>query len=417
MAELAWTDRRHAPGADALYLHLPFCVSKCAYCDFASWETARGDPTMVSYAASLAALVDEVVGLGLLGECGTAYLGGGTPTLLGPDLVGLVGQLSSELSLFELSCEANPESLSAPLARDLAAAGATRVSVGVQSLDDTELAALGRAHDAHAALLALDAAMSAGLDVSCDLMCATPLQTDGTWARTLAAVTACGLGHVSVYPLGIEEGTPLSRRLGGEGPAWNSEDVQAERMLAAERALGGAGLARYEVASYARRGRACRHNVAYWTGRPYLGLGTGASSMLAPEGYLRLSEASLRLPALPEGCVRVRLTCTSSVRQVIEAGGLAGLGFDLEFLDGRQAAAEDLMLSSRLAHGLAPTLVRRASEDLGDGELRSVLGSLQADGLLDGRLSPTRRGWLLGNELYGRLWDLAGDVPIVTASC
>ena len=189
-----------------------------------------------------------------------------------------------------------------------------------------------------------------------------------------------------------------------------------KRMLQAQVVLEGAGLFRYEVASYARPERACRHNITYWTGGTYLGLGTSASSMLSVEGYLILSKACPQLPPPPDGSVRVRLTCTSSRRVVAAGKGLGQMSYDLEFLTARQALAEDLMLGSRLSSGLSEFLVASSRLRIG-GEVDQVLEGLVGDGLLDEDLASTQRGWLLGNELYGRLWDLGGAEPVISMSC
>jgi putative oxygen-independent coproporphyrinogen III oxidase len=404
----AWERRLHAVSAHALYLHVPFCRRKCAYCDFPSWATPARDVSLEAYARSLERLVDEAAGMGLLEGCETAYVGGGTPSYLGEGLVSLVGRVREAApGVSELTCEANPDSLTDDLLAGLVSAGATRVSIGVQSLRDAELAGLGRVHDAAAARDRVGAAVASGLDVSCDLMCAIPAQTADSWAATLEGALGLGVGHLSVYPLAIEEGTPLAARVGDEEPAWNSPDVQADRMEQARSAIEGRGLARYEVASYALPGKRCRHNVAYWTGVPYLGLGTGAASMLASEGYGRLRAACPQLPEPPDGAARARLTVESTPAEVASARSLAGLAFSCEFLTEREAAAEDLMLGSRLTCGLDPGLVEHAREAIGADAVGSELESLVRDGYLDASLAPTARGWLLGNELYGRLWGLA----------
>ncbi len=411
-----WTARLHAPSASALYVHLPFCVRKCAYCDFASWETPRGDEAMSRYVDALCSQLKEARDAGLLDACETAYVGGGTPTMLGAaDLARLVRTMRDVAPyLRELTCEANPDSLDDEVLRTLAEAGVTRLSIGVQSLQDGELAALGRLHDAQRAEQRVAAAVASGLDVSLDLMCATPLQTDANWADTLRRAIDLGVGHISVYPLQIEEGTPLAVRLGDDDPDWNDPAVQAHRMEMAEELLTAAGLARYEVASYARPGKACRHNQAYWTGLPYLGLGTGASSMLTAEGYEELRRRWGRLPRRPDDAARVRLTISSARTEVAQHGDLASLDADVEFLTESQAAAEDLMLAMRMARGADPALLLHAQHALGTDAvdeaiawcLERKLASWQGE-----RLAPTHEGWLLGNELYGALWDLADGEP------
>lgn len=404
----------------ALYLHIPFCARKCAYCDFSSWATPAGDPLMVAYARALEEQLTEAAALGLVEGCETAYVGGGTPTLLGEKNLGsLVSAVRSVApGIAELSCEANPDSLTDGVIDALRATGATRLSVGVQSLDDGELAELGRLHDAACARGRVAAAVASGLDVSVDLMCATPGQTDESWRRTLEGALALGVGHVSVYPLQIEEGTALDRRYADDPCPWNSDEVQAARMSEAQVMLEGSGLVRYEVASYAAAGKQCRHNIAYWTGLSYLGLGTGASSMLNLKEYLRLREAAPQLPRPPEGTARARLTVTMGRRELTADPRLAALSASLEFLTEAQAAAEDLMLGARLVDGLDPALVSRARDLLG-AWLDDALADLLSRGLLaekNGRLAPTESGWLLGNELYGALWDLAPG-EVLTASC
>lgn len=411
-----WTARLHAPSASALYVHLPFCVRKCAYCDFASWETPRGDEAMSRYVDALCSQLKEARDAGLLDACETAYVGGGTPTMLGTaDLARLVRTMRDVAPyLRELTCEANPDSLDDEVLRTLAEAGVTRLSIGVQSLQDGELAVLGRLHDAQRAEQRVAAAVASGLDVSLDLMCATPLQTDANWADTLRRAIDLGAGHISVYPLQIEEGTPLAVRLGDDDPDWNDPAVQARRMEMAEELLTAAGLARYEVASYARIGKACRHNQAYWTGLPYLGVGAAASSMLTAEGYEELRTCWGRLPRRPDDAARVRLTISSARTEVAQHGDLASLDADVEFLTESQAAAEDLMLAMRMVRGADPALLQHAQHALGTDAvdeaiawcLERKLASWQGE-----RLAPTHEGWLLGNELYGALWGLADGEP------
>lgn len=372
----------------ALYVHVPFCVRKCAYCDFMSAATRLDDPVLDAYLEEQLELIRRFDELGMLGECATAYVGGGTPTLLGAWRLGcLVKAIRAACPhLEELNCEANPDSLSDEVIDALVGAGATRLSIGVQSLDDAELKCLGRLHTAGEARARVRAAVASGLDVSVDLMCAIPLQTDVSWDNTLRKVLELGVGHVSVYPLTIEEGTPFGRRYEFVDTPWNDEDVQAERMERAAEVLGGAGFERYEVASYARPGKECRHNQAYWTGVSYLGLGCGAASMVDAAQYEAVRAVYDWLPPLKEGCVRARFSTADR---------------ESEFLDGREAWAEDLMLRMRMTRGVDASLVPQTAKD-----------ALAARGLVElrgGRMVPTHDGWLLGNELYGALWELSKE--------
>ena len=258
----------------------------------------------------------------------------------------------------------------------------------MQSLVDDELEELHRVHNARVACERMAAAVESGLDVSVDLMCAIPAQTDESWQRSLAKVIDMGVDHVSVYPLAIEEGTEFGRRYGDMQPTWNDEDVQARRMLLARSMLEDAGYCRYEVASYARPGKRCMHNIAYWTGVTYLGLGSGAASMLDPTQYEAVRGVMCELPKTDGTCSRVRVSLLSN---------------EVELMTSNQAKAEDLMLGMRLVDGVdAASVPERTRTDLMDAGLARMAGK---------RLVPTTRGWLLGNELYGAMWDLArGEV-------
>ncbi len=410
----SWYERLHSTSVQALYLHVPFCARKCSYCDFTSWATRRDDAVLGRYVDTLCVQLDEAHELGLLTDCRTAYVGGGTPTLLGPQLLGtLINKVRAVTpSLAELTVEANPDSLSDEVIAALVHAGTTRLSIGVQSLNDEELKALGRLHDARTACERVRAAVASGLDVSLDLMCATPAQTAISWKTTLEKALDLGVGHVSVYPLQIEEGTPLEQALDDDEPAWNDPSVQAERMEQAEEALCRAGMERYEVASYARSGKSCLHNQAYWTGRPYLGLGTGASSLLTREAYEALRSSWTALPAPENDTMRIRLTVTSGPNEMAADVRLSALHAEVEFLNESQATAEDLMLGMRLSRGIGPGLLERAYLSIGTTRVDEALATCEKRGLIarkNDRFVPTHDGWLLGNELYGLLWDLAEE--------
>lgn len=392
--------------ARALYLHVPFCVRKCAYCDFASFETPREDPLMDAYAAGLERLVVESLDAGILMAGGTAYVGGGTPTLLADALPDLVASVRRHSAPCELTCEANPDSLTLDMSLRLHDAGATRVSVGVQSVHDDELSVLGRIHDGRRALETLGQAVSAGLDVSADLMCAIPLQTSESWVTSLCSVVDAGVSHVSVYPLMIEEGTPFARAVDKGEYSLPDDNDEALFMEQASSFLASRGFTRYEVASYALPGHSCRHNQAYWTGVSYLGIGTAASSMFDLDEFEVLFHAFTQLERPSSEIARIRMTCTSDRRFLASHHRLADQSFDVELLTEREALAEDLMLGARMSCGPSKELVSRARDAMGF-VVDDTLASLIDDGYLTTDLAPTEKGWLLGNELYGRLWDLA----------
>lgn len=349
---------------------------------------------------------------GLLDSVRTAYIGGGTPSVLGSLLPELVASIRTWCPVEELTCEANPESFGSGLASALRSAGTTRVSFGVQSLDDGELASIGRLHTAEEALSAIEQALGAGLEVSADLMCGLPGQTEASWERSVAGVIASGAGHVSVYPLTLEEGTPLARASRLDPSIIPDEDFQAWCMERSETLLSDAGFKRYEVASYARPGRACRHNIAYWTGVSYLGIGRSSAGMFPGSSVSAVREL---LPCAPDvgggGDPRLSDRYSCGRVRVVQLDDRAA-SFDFEVLTSREALAEDLMLAMRMERGAERGLLRQAAIAIGENALQSAIDRAVEAGLARrdmaaGSLVPTERGWLMGNRLFGLLWDLA----------
>lgn len=405
---------------EALYLHIPFCQSKCAYCDFDSVAACSLDDARTAQACYLDRLTNRVDAFGtagLLDGVRTVYIGGGTPSLLGMRLVELVRSVMQWCAPEEFTCEANPESFTSSLALQLARAGVTRISLGVQSLQEEELKAVGRIHSATQALDAICYAKDAGLDVSCDLMCGLPLQTQDSWAKSVAGLIEAGPCHVSIYPLTVEDGTPLALKVGSGRLVLPDEDEQADEMELARRFLVEAGFAPYEVASYALPGHACRHNIAYWTGIEYLGFGRSAASMLSRDTF-RMSSSLFSDLSPRDGAARIRVLQTDD----------AASAFEIEQLGIREAMAEDLMLACRMTRGIPQELLLRASAVFGkqivadtcaraielglatweapDGENYVDASSGSVD-LFPGALAPTQQGWLEGNELFGLFWNLA----------
>lgn len=412
----SWQSKYNQTITPALYLHIPFCAQKCFYCDFSSWSTRQDDSRMNNYVKALKHQLDEAAQLGLLSATKTVYMGGGTPSLLGQDAVDLAQHTSAIVNPDEFSIEANPDSLSDDLLASLTTGGVTRVSLGVQSFNDNELKKLGRIHSADLAYDRVLAAKEHDYDVSVDLMCAIPEQTESSWEFSLSRFISLGVNHVSVYPLTIEEGTALAKQTQDKDTPWNAYDVQADRMQAASKVLQAAGFERYEVASYARNQKSCKHNKMYWTGESYLGLGTSAASMLTAAEYDVLAKVNTSLPNRPQNAVRVRLVVLDAPRKIAEGAPLFSTEFDVEFLTQREAVAEDLMLHARLMETISPALLDESEQVFGASRLQDVLDSCVHDGLLDcvyadvsndtKTYRPTEKGWLLGNELYGRLWDL-----------
>ena len=406
----------------ALYVHVPFCAQKCRYCDFDSCSFAPCDlsAALDAYFEQLYARLDAFGKAGALDQIRTVYVGGGTPSLAGERLVELARRIRAWCAPVEFTCEANPESLTAELAAALAKVGVTRVSLGVQTLDNTELTAIGRIHDADRALAAIATVKDAGLDVSCDVMCGLPGQTAASWKRTLEGVLAAAPHHVSVYPLTLEEGTPLYRMACRDESLEPDEDFQAACMDTARGRLGAAGYHPYEVASYALDGHECAHNIAYWTGQGYLGLGRSAAGMLDAEDFDRLAGLFPGVSSRGDAH-RVRLVQRDD----------AATAFEAEYLSQREAAAEDLMLACRMTRGVGPDLLVRAACVIPTGELSAAcdralelgLATWVPDGVegyaariapkdviagrAHARLVPTHLGWLDGNVLFELFWGLA----------
>lgn len=406
----------------ALYVHVPFCAQKCRYCDFDSRSFAPCDlsAALDVYFEQLFVRLDAFGKAGALGQIRTVYVGGGTPSLAGGRLVELARRIRAWCAPVEFTCEANPESLTAELATALAKVGVTRVSLGVQTFDNTELTAIGRIHDADRALAAIATVKNAGLDVSCDLMCGLPGQTAASWKRTLDGVLVAAPHHVSVYPLTLEEGTPLYCMACRDESLVPDEDFQAACMDVARELLGAAGYHPYEVASYALDGYECAHNIAYWTGRGYLGLGRSAAGMLDAEDFDRLAGLFPGVSSRGDS-YRVRL-----VQRDDDA-----TAFEAEYLSQREAAAEDLMLACRMTRGVASDLLVRAARAVPADELAAACDRALELGLatwvpetlgvhegpftsadviaghVRARLAPTHLGWLDGNVLFELFWDLA----------
>ncbi|HHU14372.1 MAG: radical SAM family heme chaperone HemW [Kiritimatiellae bacterium] len=266
-----------------LYIHVPFCDGKCHYCGFFSVVAA---PSVIELYNTLPAREYDCR-LTRLPELGkvplrTLYMGGGTPAMLGNDgLKRLADALSKRLpfdTLEEWTVEVTPTSASVALFATLATIGVNRISIGVQSFDDTILSRIGRRHDAQAAITAVKRAQDAGfVNTGIDLIAGLPGVTPTLWSETLERAISLSLTHLSVYALIVESGTPLARQV-EDGLELPGDDDQLAALAQAETALGEAGFARYEISNYALPGFECRHNLAVWRGHDFLGLGPSAAS-------------------------------------------------------------------------------------------------------------------------------------------
>ena len=288
----------------SIYIHIPFCVRKCAYCDFTSFP-GRG----AQMEAYLSAVCREMRAQAAFFGCRrvrTVFLGGGTPTLMtGEQAQRLLDALRACFDLApdaEITLEGNPGTVTAQSLAAYHAAGVNRLSLGVQSLDDGLLAAIGRIHTAAQAREAVSMARAAGFEnLNLDLMLGLPGQSVAQWERTLEEAIALAPEHLSCYSLIVEEGTPLSAQLErGECAPLPDEDALCRMDEITAQWTAQAGFARYEVSNYAKPGRECRHNIVYWACEPYLGLGCAAHSDMDGRrfynpsdwaGYLRMAQS------------------------------------------------------------------------------------------------------------------------------
>jgi putative oxygen-independent coproporphyrinogen III oxidase len=373
-----------------VYIHWPFCASKCPYCDFNSHVRAGG----VDEAGFLRAYLDELRHWAELApdrRVTSIFFGGGTPSLMSAGTVGAilaaVARAWSVAKDAEITLEANPSSVEAARFRDYRAAGVNRVSLGVQSLDDGQLRALGRLHTAKEALAAIDVAARAFNRFSFDMIYARPGQTSEAWALELARALALAPPHLSLYQLTIEAGTPFAAlHAAGKLAVPEGEHAQALYQLTQDM-TGAAGLATYEISNHAAPGEECRHNLTYWRYGEYAGIGPGAHGRVA-QGIRRLATVTERQPERWAGLVAER------GHGIVEMGAL----------DAGEQADEALIMGLRLSEGLNLDRLQRIS---GLQPRQAEVARLHALGLLEnaerGRLQATPRGRIVLNEVVLRL--------------
>jgi putative oxygen-independent coproporphyrinogen III oxidase len=335
--------RSPQPARAGVYVHFPYCLAKCPYCDFVSYATERDTIDHRGYADAVLAELSERAPSAEGRRIETVFFGGGTPSLWDPEQLGRVLRGVRETLAcadeLEVTVECNPTSIDEDRARALVDQGVNRVSIGVQSLRDERLRTLGRLHDAAAARVAVDGALRAVPRVSGDLIFGLPGQTPEESRDEAVELSEHGLSHLSCYQLTIEPGTrfgELARR--GRLPLADDGAV-AEGFLAIDEALTGRGYQHYEVSNYARGGQEARHNLGYWRGDEYLGLGCGAFGFRM-EGRRRGEGARYRNEALPEKYLACPGERSESSREPLDAPTLMrerimlGLrmegGFDLD---------------------------------------------------------------------------------------
>ncbi len=373
MSDLAGRCSRHClrtvvgtlgPVAFGVYLHVPFCHKRCDYCAFATWTDrshleARYLEACRRQLATAAPTLPPVT---------SVFVGGGTPTLVDPQL--LLGVLA-EVPLApgaEVTIECNPDDLDEERARTYAAGGVTRLSIGVQSMDPAVLATLGREHDPSNVRRAVAAAQSAGLSVNVDLVYGAAGETLEQWRATLQAAIALRPDHVSAYALTVEAGTPLAA-----DPARHpDDDTQADEYQLATELLAAAGYEWYEISNWAKPGHECRHNLLYWTEGEYLAVGCAAHGHRGGRRHWNLRTPERYVAAVEEG-------------RSPEAGA--------EELDAGERRVEGLQLAIRTRHGVPGT-------EVDDHVVAELDGLVERQG---DRVVLTPAGRLLANEVAIRL--------------
>lgn len=462
----------------ALYIHIPFCTKRCAYCDFPTNAVTYSSPFIDSYIDQLIASIELASRANLLNLVRTIYIGGGTPSYIGVlRLCRLLEALETNIDFAqvrEFTMEANPDSFSEDIAACATKCGVNRFSIGVQSTDNNVLHLLGRVHSASQALDALSIAYSYTSNVSADIICGVmdaanrkcQASNFPSTLKSLQDVVSIGANHISVYPLTIEEDTPLEHLISTGQLLDIDEDKQADEMLLACEFLTSQKpqpFERYEVSNYALSGCVSQHNMGYWTGVPYLGLGYGASSMfdladfneVYTSGAMQIwgmcedldvmdfdsssrSQTDAALGACRDGDQgasdynynegRIRIT-TGAMHDVCSNNSQRNKCF-IEKLNSKQSASEDFMLKMRMTQGISssqlrilqnvnPALVEAEQTILNKGLARWTEVADDDDEMFSSdiaehgnahktsskHLVPTQTGWLDGNELFGAIWN------------
>ncbi|MET9874164.1 radical SAM family heme chaperone HemW [Actinacidiphila glaucinigra] len=387
-------------GADSrplgFYLHVPYCATRCGYCDFNTYTAAelRGTGGVLASRENYAdTLVDEIrLARKVLGDdprrVETVFVGGGTPTLLpAADLARMLGAIRDEFGLAEgaeVTTEANPESVDPAYLEELRAGGYTRLSFGMQSARPHVLQVLDRRHTPGRPEQCVAEARAAGFEhVNLDLIYGTPGESDDDWRASLDAAIGAGPDHVSAYALIVEEGTQLARRIRrGEVPM-TDDDVHADRYLIAEERLAAAGFGWYEVSNWATSQAArCRHNELYWTGADWWGAGPGAHSHVGGVRWWNVKHPAAYAAALAEG---------------------RSPGAGREVLAAEDRRVERILLELRLSDGCPLDVLAPAGAGAAEHAVRD--GLLETGPYREGRAVLTLRGRLLADAVVRDLVD------------
>ncbi|AZI58420.1 coproporphyrinogen III oxidase [Nakamurella antarctica] len=385
------------------YIHVPFCATRCGYCDFNTYTAGElGMPTTGAHRTNsaidswLAGALAEIdlaakvlhTGSSVRRRVSTVFVGGGTPSLIGAGpLTAVLQRIEQRFGLAdnaEVSTEANPESTDPALLAGLREAGYTRLSLGMQSVSPKVLAVLERNHTPGKALEVAAQARAAGFEhLNLDLIYGTPGETDAEFAESLQAVIEAQVDHVSAYSLIVEPGTKLARQVKAGLLPMPDDDVLADRYLLADRALSEAGMRWYEVSNWATNDDAqCRHNLSYWSSGDWWGIGPGAHSHVGGVRWWNVKHPAKYASAMAEG---------------------VSPGYAREVLDGKARRVERILLGLRLAAGLPSDLFTEAGTVEAGHAVRE--GLLEPADWERGRAVLTLQGRLLADGLAIRLLD------------
>jgi oxygen-independent coproporphyrinogen III oxidase len=382
------------PHALALYVHIPFCKTRCTYCAF---NTYTGKNNLIL--RYMWALERELgfVGPHAAEPVATIYFGGGTPSLVPPSAIGAFIRRAGDIVTLspdpEITLEANPGTVDEPALRDMARAGVNRLSIGMQSANAGELRLFARGHNVDDVRRTVMLARRAGFaNISLDLIYGVPGQPMAIWQHSLNTALSMNPDHLSMYSLGIEDGTPMQRWVERGTVAAPDADLAADMIEWATEHLAAQGFIQYEISNWCRPGRESRHNLHYWRNLPYLGLGAGAhgyaartrySTALLPEDYIARIEAQRSPMPYP----------------------LSAAAVEVEPIDDQAAMAEHMIMGLRLTgEGVAgPDFRARYGRDLWDvfgAELDNLITAELIERMPDDRVRLTARGRLLGNHVF-----------------
>ena len=370
-----------------IYLHIPFCRSKCLYCDFCSVPSAK-EETVERYIDALCRQIKNVGEKAANRTVDTVFMGGGTPTFLtAPQLGRITDQLNGSFNISsdaEFTVEANPNTFDLHKLTELHAMGVNRMSIGMQSANSEELRLLGRTHRTEEIKTAVDAVILAKIDnFNLDLMYGIPSQTIESFESTLNFTASLSPDHISVYGLQLEEGTPLCNRR--DKYVFPTEDEEKEMNRLALSVLVKNGYNRYEISNYARSGKECRHNLRYWKREEYIGLGVAAHSFF--EGY--------------------RYGATEDIEEYISSveTDAQALYKDREFIEKEEAAEEYIMLGMRLSEGISPEEFTTETGYLFDPHAEKIAPFIKSGHITyqNGRYAFTPEGFDLSNYILAEI--------------